>query len=259
MGEKPLLGKVALVTGGAQGIGSFIVKRFLEEGASVIIADIDQDEFKRNFKKDTDNLLFIKADLTHSDGIDKIYKQVYSKFKKLNILVNNAAILDATPLKKLTMSHFNHVINNNMNTVLSVTLKFIDMLKSKKEKNKILNISSIMGLRGSKDSIPYSTAKGGVINLTRCLAVDLAKYNINVNAICPGFINTRMALLPDGSGHEYETDMFKDVYLKHERIPLIRTGKSEDISGPAFFLCSKDSDYITGQMLMVDGGISAIF
>ena len=167
--------------------------------------------------------------------------------------------LDATPLNKLTMSHFNHVINNNMNTVLSVTLKFIDILKSKKKKNKILNISSIMGLRGSKDSIPYSTAKGGVINLTRCLAVDLAKFNINVNAICPGFINTRMALLPDGSGHEYETEMFKDVYLKHERIPLIRTGKSEDISGPAFFLCSKDSDYITGQMLMVDGGISAIF
>ena len=259
MEEKSLLGKVALVTGGAQGIGSFIVKRFLEEGASVIIADIDEDEFKSNFKKDTDNLLFIKADLTHSNGIDKIYKQVYSKFKKLNILVNNAAILDATPLNKLTMSHFNHVINNNMNTVLSVSLKFIDILKSKKEKNKILNISSIMGLRGSKDSIPYSTAKGGVINLTRCLAVDLAKFNINVNAICPGFINTRMALLPDGSGHEYETEMFKDVYLKHERIPLIRTGKSEDIAGPAFFLCSKDSDYITGQMLLVDGGISAIF
>ena len=259
MEEKSLLGKVALVTGGAQGIGSFIVKRFLEEGASVIIADIDEDEFKSNFKKDTDNLLFIKADLTHSNGIDKIYKQVYSKFKKLNILVNNAAILDATPLNKLTMSHFNHVINNNMNTVLSVTLQFIDILKSKKEKNKILNISSIMGLRGSKDSIPYSTAKGGVINLTRCLAVDLAKFNINVNAICPGFINTRMALLPDGSGHEYETEMFKDVYLKHERIPLIRTGIPDDISGPAFFLSSKDSDYITGQILSVDGGISATF
>jgi len=259
MGIKPLLGKVALVTGGAQGIGSFIVKRFLEEGASVIIADIDEDEFKKNFKKNTDNLLFVKADLTNSVYIEKIYKLINNKFKKLNILVNNAAILDATPLNKLTMSHFNNVINNNMNTVLSVSLKFIDILKSKKEKNKILNISSIMGLRGSKDSIPYSTAKGGVINLTRCLAADLAKFNINVNAICPGFINTRMALLPDGSGHEYETEMFKDVYIKHERIPLIRTGKSEDISGPAFFLCSKDSDYITGQMLMVDGGISAIF
>ena len=259
MAEKPLLGKVALVTGGAQGIGSYIVKRFLDEGASVVIADVDENEFKKNFKKNTENLFFIKADLTQTDGINKIYEQISNRFKKLNILVNNAAMLDATPLKKLTMSHFNNVINNNMNTVLSVSLKFINILKSKRDKNKILNISSIMGVRGSKDSIPYSTAKGGVINLTRCLAVDLAKFNINVNAICPGFIDTRMAILPDGSGHEYETEMFKDVYLKHERIPLIRTGKSEDISGPAFFLCSKDSDYITGQMLLVDGGISAIF
>ena len=259
MGEGKLSGKVALVTGGAQGIGSFIVKRFLEEGAYVIIADIDEFEFERNFKKNIDKLLFVKVDITNSDGVGKLFKIIKNKYEALNILVNNAAILDATPLKTLTMSHFNHVINNNMNTVLSVSLKFIDLLKSKEEKNKILNISSIMGLRGSKDSIPYSTAKGGVINLTRCLAVDLAKFNINVNAICPGFINTRMALLPDGSGHEYETEMFKDVYIKHERIPLIRTGKSEDISGPAFFLCSKDSDYITGQMLLVDGGISAIF
>ena len=259
MDKKPLLNKVALVTGGAQGIGSSIVKRFLEEGASVIIADMDDDEFKKNFKKYTKNLLFIKADLTLSEDIDKVYRLIHGKFKKLNILVNNAAILDATPLNKLSMSRFNHVINNNLNSVLSVSLKFINVLKSKKENNKILNISSIMGVRGSKDSIPYSTAKGGVVNLTRCLAVDLAKFNINVNAICPGFINTRMALLPDGTGHEYETEMFKDVYLKHKRIPLIRTGKSEDISGPAFFLCSKDSDYITGQMLLVDGGISAIF
>ena len=259
MDKKPLLNKVALVTGGAQGIGSSIVKRFLEEGASVIIADMDDDEFKKNFKKYTKNLLFIKANLTLSEDIDKVYRLIHGKFKKLNILVNNAAILDATPLNKLTMSRFNYVINNNLNSVLSVSLKFTNVLKSKKQKNKILNISSIMGVRGSKDSIPYSTAKGGVVNLTRCLAVDLAKFNINVNAICPGFINTRMALLPDGTGHEYETEMFKDVYLKHERIPLIRTGKSEDISGPALFLCSKDSDYITGQMLLVDGGISAIF
>ena len=259
MDKKPLLGKTALVTGGAQGIGSCIAKRFLKEGASVIIADIDEDVFKKNFKKNTKNLFFIKADLTLSEDLNKVYKLVLVKFKKLNILVNNAAILDATPINKLTISRFNHVINNNLNSVLSVSLKFINVLKSKKEKNKILNISSIMGVRGSKDSIPYSTAKGGVVNLTRCLAVDLANLNINVNAICPGFINTRMALLPDGTGHEYETEMFKDVYLKHKRIPLIRTGKSEDISGPAFFLCSKDSDYITGQMLLVDGGISAIF
>ena len=259
MDKRPLLDKVALVTGGAQGIGSSIANRFLEEGASVIIADMDEIEYEKNFKKNTKNLLFIKSNLTLSEDIENVYKIILKKFKKLNILVNNAAILDATPLNKLTMSRFNHVINNNLNSVLSVSLKFINLLKSKEETNKILNISSIMGVRGSKDSIPYSTAKGGVVNLTRCLAVDLAKFNINVNAICPGFINTRMALLPDGTGHEYETEMFKDVYLKHGRIPLIRTGESNDISGPALFLCSKDSDYITGQMLLVDGGISATF
>ena len=259
MEKKSLVDKVALVTGGAQGIGCSIVKRFLEEGASVVIADMDDYEYEKNFKKNTKNLLFIKANLTLSEDIENVYKMISKDFTKLNILVNNAAILDATPLNKLTMSRFNHVINNNLNSVLSVSLKFINLLKSKKVTNKILNISSIMGVRGSKDSIPYSTAKGGVVNLTRCLAVDLAKFNINVNAICPGFINTRMALLPDGTGHEYETEMFKDVYLKHDRIPLIRTGESNDISGPALFLCSKDSDYITGQMLLVDGGISTTF
>tara|TARA_B100000676_G_C17895227_1_gene741476 strand:- start:55 stop:831 length:777 start_codon:yes stop_codon:yes gene_type:complete len=258
MNKKSFLGKIALVTGGAQGIGKSITNRFLEEGAYVIIVDIDEESYKNNFRR-KNNLLFVKADLTNAKELEKIFKVVSNKFNKLNILVNNAAILDATPINRLTMQRFNHVINNNLNSVLAVSLKFMNLLKSKKEMNKILNISSIMGVRGSKNSIPYSTAKGGVVNLTRCLAVDLAKFNINVNAICPGFINTRMAILPDGTGHEYETEMFKDVYLKHERIPLIRTGKSDDISGPAFFLCSGDSDYITGQMLLVDGGISSIF
>ncbi|MBT6962860.1 MAG: SDR family oxidoreductase [Lentimicrobiaceae bacterium] len=259
MDKKILLNKIVLITGGAQGIGSFIAKRFLEEGASVVIADIDEGKFNSNFKNVAGDLLFIQADLTLPEDIDKVYTSIYSNFRKLNILINNAAILDATSYNNLTMSHFNYVINNNMNSVLSVTLKFINILKSKADNNKILNISSIMGVRGSKDSIPYSTAKGGVVNLTRCLAVDLGKFNINVNTICPGFINTRMALLPDGTGHEYETESFKDVYLKHERIPLIRTGEPEDITGPALFLCSKDSDYVTGQMLLVDGGISSVF
>ena len=252
MNKKSFIDKVALVTGGAQGIGKSIVNRFLEEGAYVIIVDIDEDSYKNNFRR-KNKLLFVKADLTNAKELEKIFKVVSNKFNKLNILVNNAAILDETPINRLTMPLFNHVINNNLNTVLAVSLKFMNLLKSKKERNKILNISSIMGIRGSKNSIPYSTAKGGVVNLTRCLAVDLAKFNINVNAICPGFINTRMAILPDGTGHEYETEMFKDVYLKHERIPLIRTGKSNDISGPAFFLCSGDSDYITGQTVFLGG------
>ena len=131
MDKKPLMDKVALVTGGSQGIGCSIVNRFLEEGASVIIADMDDYEYEKNFKKNTKSLLFIKANLTLSKDIENVYKIISKKFKKLNILVNNAAILDATPLNELTMSRFNHVINNNLNSVLSVSLKFINLFTLK--------------------------------------------------------------------------------------------------------------------------------
>jgi NAD(P)-dependent dehydrogenase (short-subunit alcohol dehydrogenase family) len=116
-----------------------------------------------------------------------------------------------------------------------------------------------MGLRGARDSIPYSTAKGAIVNFTRALACDVAPDGIIVNALAPGFIDTRMALLPDGSGHEHDTDWFKDIYLKYGRIPLGRAGKPEDIAGPAFFLVSDDARYVTGQIILVDGGVSATF
>jgi NAD(P)-dependent dehydrogenase (short-subunit alcohol dehydrogenase family) len=116
-----------------------------------------------------------------------------------------------------------------------------------------------MGQRGQPDSVPYSTAKGAIANFTRAVAADLGRHGITVNAIAPGFIDTRMAHLPDGSGHEHDTDWFQDIYLKYGRILLGRAGTPEDIAGPVSFLCSDDARYITGQILLVDGGVSATF
>ena len=115
------------------------------------------------------------------------------------------------------------------------------------------------GVRGMTDSLAYATAKGGVVNMTRSLAVDLAPDGILVNCVCPGFVDTRMALLPDGSGHEHETEWFKDIYIKHGRIPLRRPAQPDDIAAATSFFCGDDCRYVTGQILLVDGGVSATF
>ena len=175
----------------------------------------------------------------------------------LHILVNNAAILDMTGIDALTLDRFEHVLRINLTGAVVCTMALLPYMTA--GWGRIVNIGSIMGERGQPDAIPYSTAKGGIANFTRALAADVGKRGINVNAIAPRFIDTRMALLPDGTGHEHETDWFKDIYLKHGRILLGRAGTPEDVAGPALFLCSEDSRYVTGQVLMVDGGVSATF
>jgi NAD(P)-dependent dehydrogenase (short-subunit alcohol dehydrogenase family) len=256
--EKRLAGRVAVVTGGARGIGAGIAQRLSDEGAAVIIADIDEGE-ARKFASSLDGAAAHAVDIAKAESVARLFAFIGETHGRLDILVNNAAILDATPLAELTMERYRQVIEINMNGALEVTMAALPLLRATGRGGRILNIASIMGIRGARDALAYSTAKGGVVNMTRCLACDLAPDAITVNAICPGFINTRMALLPDGSGHEHDTDWFKDIYIKYRRIPLARAGLPEDIAGPAFFLCSDDSAYVTGQTLLVDGGVSATF
>jgi NAD(P)-dependent dehydrogenase (short-subunit alcohol dehydrogenase family) len=116
-----------------------------------------------------------------------------------------------------------------------------------------------MRVRGSPNSLAYSTAKGGIINMTRVLACDLGSEGIVVNAIAPGFIGTRMALSPNGSGHEHRTNRFQDIYIRYGRIPLGRPGQPDDVAAAALFFCGDECRYVTGQILMVDGGVSATF
>ena len=119
-------------------------------------------------------------------------------------------------------------------------------------------ISSIQGIRGYKGNISYNTAKGGMINMTRVLSTELASENILVNSVAPGFINTDMSVMKDGT-LEWDSDWFKDVYLKHEKLPMGRYGNPDDIAGAVYFFCSEDSKYVTGQTLLVDGGVSSTF
>lgn len=257
MQDQRLNDRVALVTGAGRGIGRGIADRLAREGAIVWFTDIDRAVAEAAASAAGPKAVARTLDITDRAAVDRIVTEIADAHNRLDILVNNAAILDATATQSLTEERFRHVLDVNLTGALSCILGARALMA--RTGGRILNIASIMGLYGARDAVPYSAAKAGIVNMTRCLACDLAESGITVNAIAPGFIDTRMAQLPDGSGHEHETDWFKSVYLAHKRLPLGRAGLPEDIAGPAFFLCSDDSAYVTGQILLVDGGVSATF
>lgn len=255
--QQRLEGKVALVTGGGRGIGESIARRLSKEGAIVWVADIDEPVAK-SVAGSLERAVAAQVDITSDPSVAALAAAIGAKHGRLDILVNNAAILDIVELAKLTAAHCARVLEVNLNGAVRVSLAMVPLLRKAPSGGRILNTASVNGLRGTRDNIPYSIAKGGIVNLTRCLAVDLGADNITVNAIAPGFIDTRMSLLPDGT-HEHKTEVFHEIYIKNGRIPLRRGGKPDDLAGPAFFFCSDDSRYVTGQILAVDGGMLSTF
>ena len=254
-------GHVALVTGAARGIGLAIATRLLEEGARVVLADIDGEEAKRaagRLPADSAARATPAAlDITDETACRRLVDGIGERHGgRLDVLVNNAAILDVSPIADLTIERFREVTRVNLDGALVCTLAALPLME--RGGGRILMTASIMGLVGSPESLPYSSAKGGLVNMVRALACDLAPRGITVNAIAPGFIDTRMARLADGS-HEHETEYFKTVYLDHRKIPLGRAGRPEDLAGPAAFLVSRDAAYVTGQIVAVDGGVTATF
>ena len=251
--------RIAVVTGGAQGIGLGIATRLAQEGARVILADIK--DAKPAAEALTARGLAASAatvDIGDDVSVAALAALVEDRHGHLDILVNNAAIADEAPIADLTMEHYLRVTRINQDGAVRVSLALLPLIRKGGAARRILNIASIMGLRGWPNSVPYSTAKGGIVNFTRALAADLAPEGILVNALAPGFVDTPMSILPDGS-HEYDADWFRDIYVKYGRIPLRRFGTPEDMAGPAYFLCSDDARYVTGQILLVDGGASATF
>ena len=254
-------GQVALVTGAARGIGLAIATRLLEEGARVVLADIDGEEARRAAGRlpadRTARATPAALDITDEAACRRLVDEIDERHGgRLDVLVNNAAILDISPVADLTIERFREVTRVNLDGALVCTLAALPLLE--RGGGRILMTASIMGLVGSPESVPYSSAKGGIVNMVRALACDLAPRGITVNAIAPGFIDTRMARLADGS-HEHETEYFRTVYLDYRKIPLGRAGRPEDLAGPAAFLVSPDAAYVTGQIIAVDGGVTATF
>ena len=253
-------GQVALVTGAARGIGLAIAARLLDEGAHVVLADIDGEEVERATKglpaPSAARAVPAELDITDDVACRRLVGELGDRHSRLDVLVNNAAILDSSPVGDLSIDRFREVTRVNLDGALVCTLAAIPLME--RTGGRILMTASIMGLVGSPDSVPYSSAKGGLVNMVRALACDLAPKGITVNAIAPGFIDTRMARAPDGS-HEHETEYFKTVYLGYRKIPLGRAGEPDDLAGPAAFLVSPDAAYVTGQILAVDGGVTATF
>ena len=248
MNKYNLESKVAIVTGARRGIGEAIALKLAENGAKVVITDIDQGDCElvvEKIKKAGGEGLALKLDVTDEDNIKEVIKTVKEKFERIDILINNAGIFIQEELDKMDTSKIEKILDVNLKGVILCSKYVIPEMKNQKY-GKIISTASIAGFVGFELSSIYCATKGGIINLTRELALDLGKYKINVNAIAPGVIKTVMTepLLAD--------EKTKAGLLA--KIPYGRIGKPEDIANVAAFLASDESEYITGQTIVVDGG-----
>jgi NAD(P)-dependent dehydrogenase (short-subunit alcohol dehydrogenase family) len=246
-----LTGKVAIVTGSAGGIGRVIALGLAAHGSDVVIADrisAESCEVTEKIKRLGRKSLFVQVDVTDIKGLNEMVNKTVSKFNRIDILVNNAGCNIRKPALEIKEEEWDKVIDTNMKGVFLCT-QAIGRFMVKQRKGKIINIASVMGLVGSPDYqtvVPYCASKGGVVQLTRAFATEWAKYNIQVNAIAPATVETPLVkeLLKDKKR--------RDRILK--MIPLGRLAKPEEMAGPAVFLASSASDFMTGHVLCFDGG-----
>ena len=242
-----LKGKVALITGGGSGIGEATVLKFSEEGAKVVINDVDADNANnvaKKVKSKGGEALVCIADVCKKSDVENMIKQTLKQFGKLDILVNNAGINRDSFVKKMSEEQWDKVIDINLKgTFLCAQAALVPMMEQKS--GRIINTASI-GALGNLGQANYSASKAGVIGLTKTLALEGARYNINVNCVSPGATNTAMtAGIPP--------EIAQKVTGK---IPLGRFAEPEEIANAHLFLASEESNYITGQVIFVDGGIS---
>jgi len=244
-----LNGKIALVTGASRGLGKAMAVGLTKAGAKIVVADIlDTTETVNEIKKLGNESIGIKVDISRKEDITGMVEQAIKKFGRIDILVNNAGIVRSVPAESMSEKDWDDVIKINLKGEFLVAQE-VGKQMIKQKIGKIINIASVAGLFGSAQSVSYCTSKAGVILMTKTLAIEWAKYNIRVNAICPGIFITSM------------TDAFLEgkafMQMIKTRVPLARYAEPNELVGTVIYLASKASDYMTGHALVIDGGWTA--
>ena len=253
-----LKGKVALVTGGGRGIGKFIATGLAEAGADIILTSRKMKNLEATAKEleETQKVkaLAIACDMAKEDAIDAMLAEAVAKFGHIDILVNNAGATWGAPTLDFPLDKWDQLFNVNVRGVWILTQKVARIMKEQGGGN-IINISSVMAFRGSLEeahpAVPYNSTKAAINLLTMNLAVKLAPHHIRVNAIAPGFFHTDMMAYID----KPEFKPIRDAMVNE--IPLRRVGEMDDIKGVAVFLASPASAFMTGHIMVVDGGLIA--
>ncbi len=248
-GATVLEGKRILITGAARGIGLAVAEAATANGARVVVADTDAAALS------VQSLPQVIMDVSDAASVAAGVSNAVQMLGGLDGLVNNAGILDESHAAEVTVARFEKVLSVNLTSILRVSQAALPHLAGH---GAIVNTLSTQAMFGQANSVAYATAKGGGLNLTRAMAVDFAPQGVRVNAVAPGFIDTRMAIMSDGA-HEHATDWFQDIYIGHRKIPLARPGTPADCAGAFLFLLSDRAAYITGQCLAVDGGLTATY
>ena len=242
-----LEGKTALITGAAQGIGKEIALKLAEAGCNIAICDLNKDIIESTIDEIKDfgvEAEGIVCDVTSMDSVKEMIDKFLEKFKNIDILINNAGITQDTLLMRMNEKQWQSVLDVNLTGTFNVTKSLIrSMIKNRY--GKIISISSVVGLMGNPGQTNYSATKAGIIGFTKSVAKEYGKRNIYANAVAPGFIETEMT---ESLSDKAEKDLMNNVSIK-------RKGTPEDVANLVLFLASDLSDYITGQVISVDGGM----
>ena len=246
-----LKGKCAVITGSTRGIGKAIAIKYASLGCNIVINyrsekdEVNARELSDEIGKLGVDTLIVKANIGDFEEAKNLVEKAKEKFGKVDILVNNAGITKDNLILRMNESDFDDVINVNLKGSFNC-LKAVTPIMLKQKHGKIINMASVVGVIGNPGQVNYCASKAGVIGMTKSLAKELGGKNINVNAIAPGFIDTDMTRV-------LSEDQKKNIL---SQVPLKRLGLVSDIANVAAFLASEDSDYITGQVIHVDGGMA---